>query len=181
MAMTKIQTTTTSTSAPRTIEAIWEKFISKSGWNAGNVEEERKAIGTKIENKLDTIRKMESDVAKLRKDLDSIDDREKAASKYLKDAAAAMGKFATESVLLAAMYEEFPSAKPRLNAVAKAVDASLLAEVKSKLDREGLHFGQVSKMVAMDSGTLKKCLIQLVKTGQAITVGEKRGTKYILA
>lgn len=87
------------------LDRVWEMFLRKVQWDEHSKEHERKAIERAIER---TRKEMDDKLSLLLSRLDGIETRFEDARDHLDNAAAAMGIFGTENVLLASLLDAFP-------------------------------------------------------------------------
>lgn len=168
------------------VEQVWATFHQKSGWNNETIDLEKEEIRQRIAHYKTQIADLQDKLEVTENEFKTIDSREEKAREYLSEAAEAMGKFASEPVLLAALYEEFPSAKPRVGRKAGnviAVSDQIKKKVLAQLNQDGKTKSQLKMDLAeadVSDVQLNAALKALEKGGTAYTSGEKRGTKYHL-
>lgn len=182
------------------VDSVWLTFYEKSGWKDAPIDLEKNEINERIDgikSNMEEIRARfeaslqvaQNELEAAEMELETIDSREEKAREYLNETAKRLAelKLASESVLLAALYEKFPSAKSRPKRKAKREAPEISDEIKQavldNLDSEGKKIDDLKKDLAdlnISSAELKGAVKVLEIEEKISKVGTGRGAEYFL-
>jgi len=178
--MAKVASDTAATPTVDT-QALFSTFMEKSGWSSESIDDARAQLSRRAESIADQVKELQSKLVTVQKELGDLENREKIAKTYLCEMAQAMGKFASEKVILTAMFEAFPSASPkRFGKPAGRFTDEELARVLETMSPVGDTVTAIALRTGMETKRASSILKRLHQDRRITVSGEKRGTKYHL-